>query len=242
MTTNTEKTSPVRTRRFGGERRDHLLVGGAALLTVLALFLEGPEPPDDGASAAEVRSFWEGAIDGRALQAMGELLAVVGIIGLTVGLRSLARRHRGDPLLLDLSLLSGALVAVWMFAQSAVDMVPVVAADDEGTLDHYPDATLLAMDFVARLGETFGDVATAPRGLFLLAVSLLALQTRMLPRWLAWFGLVVAAASLVAVLAVAVPSAALAVVWFVGLFGFLLWTLVLGVTGLVKGGRRPRSA
>ena len=169
---------------------------------------------------------------------MGELLAVLGIIGITIGLRSVARRRTGDALLLDLTMISGGLTAVWMLVQAAVDMVPVVAADDDGSFDHYPDTTLLAMDFVARLGETIGDVATGPRGLFLLAVSLLALQTRMLPRWLGWFGLVVAAASLLAVLSTGFPNAVFTTAWFVGLFGFLLWVMTVGITCAVMGARR----
>ena len=131
---------------------------------------------------------------------------------------------------MDLTLLTGGLTAVWMMIATAVDMVPLVAADDDGSLGHYPGSTLQALDFTTRLSETIGDVATGPRGLLLVAVALLTLRTRMLPRWTGWFAMFVGGASLVGVLSATWPVAPFVVAWFVGLFGFLLWTLVVTVT------------
>jgi hypothetical protein len=223
-------------------RRDHILVGCAALLTFVSLFFEGPEWPAEDATAEQVRAHVESNLGGIGLQVFGESLAFLGVVLLTVGLRALGRGRGGEKVMLDLALVAGALTAVWFWFQAAVDMVPLVATDDDGRLDHYADGTVLAMDLVNRIGETFGDLSTVPRGLFLLAVSLVVLRTRMLPRWTGWFGLVVAAASLLAVVAMPAPSAVGSVTWFVGLFGFVLWLLVVGVTSLVQALRRPRQA
>jgi hypothetical protein len=62
-----------------------------------------------------------------------------------------------------------------------------------------------------------------------LAVSVLALQSRLLPRWLAWFGLFVAAASLVSVVGVGAGYTPFLVAFFVGLFGFPLWLLAVAI-------------
>jgi hypothetical protein len=94
---------------------------------------------------------------------------------------------------------------------------------------------------VARLGETMGDLAAVPRGLFVLAVSLLASRARSLPRWLVWLGLVVAAANLVGVLGAGSGFVPFLVAFFVGLFGFVLWMLSVAVVLLVHA-LRSRQA
>ena len=165
-------------------RREQLLVFAAAALIVVSLFLEGAEGPDEGASGEQIRTQLEDGMGALSLQVLGGSLAFLGFVLFTVGIRALARRRGGDPVLLDLTLLAGGLIAVWMWFQASVDAIPLVAADDNGQLDHYADTTLPALDFLTRLGETFGDIATVPRGLFVLAVSLLSLQTRLLPRWI----------------------------------------------------------
>ena len=109
------------------------------------------------------------------------------------------------------------------------DGIPIVAADADGSLAHYPGDTLQALHLFDDFGEALGDVATVPRGLFLVAVSLLALQVRLLPRWTGWFGLFVGAASLAALPVLAWPEGPIAVAWFVGLFGFLLWAAAVAV-------------
>jgi hypothetical protein len=129
--------------------------------------------------------------------------------------------------------IAGTLTCAWMWLQASVDMVPLVMADDSGKLSEYSDQTLLAVDLVGRLGETWGDVATVPRGLFVAGVSLAALRTRFLPRWLGYAGLVVAAASLLGILGIALFFLPGIVAWFAGLFGFVLWTAaVTGTLGL----------
>jgi hypothetical protein len=161
----------------------------------------------------------------------------------SAGLRGLARAGGADETLVGLVGIGGALMTLLLWMQAAVDLVPLVMLDDDQRLSEYDDRTLLALDLMGRLGETFGDVGTVPRGLFLLGVALAAIATGFLPRWLGWAGLVVAAASLLGVVGVSHGAVVGVVAWFVGLFGFLLWTAALVVVLVLRlaRARRPEA-
>lgn len=227
-----------------GTRRDGATALGAvsALLVVATLFFEGPAELARGRDGAAVRSYYEenaGAIE---LLVLAESLAALGLLLLAVALTVLARRAGASDLVIALTAVAGGLTVLWLWVQAAVDMVPLVMLDDDGAMAEYDDRTLLAVDLVGRIGETFGDVATIPRGLFVGAVALAALQTRFLPRWLGWLGLVVAAASLVGVLGVALFFMPGIVAWFAGLLGFVIWTAALAVVlGLRASRNRARG-
>jgi hypothetical protein len=224
------------------------LAAGGGLVVALAGLAAGPEELDEGVPGAAVRRYYETNQDAIGWLVVAESVSFAAMILFVVGLRSLARgtgeRARVPA---DLILVSGTLTAVWIWVQGSLDLVPVVMLDDDGTLSPYDDQTLLALDLVARIGETMGDLATVPRGLLVLGVSLLALRSRLLPRWLAWFGLVIAAASLASIVGVGTGLTPFLVAFFVGLFGFPLWLLgvavVLGVRALRPGrGATPTAA
>jgi hypothetical protein len=219
-------------------RRPTTIAAGAAIVSVLALLVPPPEELEEGVSGSAVRRYYESNQDAIGWLVVAEGVAFAALVVLVVGLAAVARAHgarRG--VLTDLLLVSGTLAAVAVWLQGALDLVPVVMLDDDGTLAPYSDQTLLALDPVLRLGETMGDLATVPRGLLLLAVSLLALQHRFLPRWLAWFGLVLAVACLVSVVGAGSGLTPLLVPFFVALFGFPVWLLAVGV---VLGARSVR--
>ena len=96
-------------------------------------------------------------------------------------------------------------------------------------------ATRLSPTSTARFSEGWGDIGMASVGLYVGAASLAAIRSRVFPRWIGHLGLVVAASALVslagAILPTSVPMS------FVGLFGFVLWNLVLGVALSVSGWR-----
>jgi hypothetical protein len=213
----------------------------AALLVVVSLFFEGPAELVRGRSGAAVRSYYQENADAIELLVLAESLATLGMLLLAVALTVLAHRAGASPLVTALTAIAGGLTVLWLWMQAAVDMVPLVMLDDDGAMAEYDDRTLLAVDLVGRIGETFGDVATVPRGLFVGAVSLAALQTRFLPRWLGWIGMVIAAASLVGVLGVALFFMPGIAAWFAGLFGFVLWTAALGVVMGLRAARNRGS-
>jgi hypothetical protein len=225
------------------ERRTVLTTAVAGVLLVVALFFEGPAELERGLDGGAVRDHIEGNIGGLETLVLAETVALLAAILLVVGLRALARAGGADETLVGLIGISGALMALWLWVQAAVDLVPLVMLDDDQRLSEYDDRTLLALDLVGRLGETFGDVATVPRGLFLLGVALAAITTGFLPRWLGWAGLVVGTASLTGVVGVSHGAVVGVVTWFVGLFGFLLWTAALVVVLVLRlaRARRPEA-
>lgn len=224
--------APSTTERLQ-DRANLAVVGVSALITFATLWVETPEPPEPGASAARIRSFLEANLDQTGVAVMAATIGFGAFLVMTVGLwRLVAARGDGQSFAAVMLLLSGALTSLWLGFAGAVDLVPVVAANDAGKLSAYSDQTLLTLDLVDRLGETFGDVATVPRGFFLLSVGLLIVRHRMLPRWTGHFALVVGAASLIGIVATALDGG-IAVLWLVGLFGFALWVLIVGIASLV---------
>ena len=131
---------------------------------------------------------------------------------------------------------SSGLLAVWYWLLGSLEAIPLVLADEAGKLTAYSDDALIILEPLGRLGETLGDIATVPRGLMILAVSLLAIPTRFLPRWLAIYGIATAAAALIGILA-AWATPALGASELIGLFGFYVWLLLLSIVLLVRAFR-----
>ena len=57
---------------------------------------------------------------------------------------------------------------------------------------------------------------------------------RVLPRWLGWAGMVFGAAAAVGTLGITLEVDVLYVLWFVGLFGFWLWTIPVTVVSVLR--------
>lgn len=215
------------------DRATLAVLGTSALVLSATLWVESPEPPEPGASADRIRSFIEANLDQTATAVMASAVGFGALLLVTVGLwRLVVARGDGQSFAAVMLLISGSLSALWLGVTGAVDLVPVVAADDAGKLSAYSDQTLLTLDLVERLGETFGDISTVPRGFFLICAGLLIVRHRVLPRWTGHLALVVGAASLIGIVATALDGG-IAVAWLVGLFGFVLWILVIGAASLV---------
>lgn len=212
------------------------------MLMFAALFLPEPEEPAHGASGKAIRAYLESNQSGIGLYVLGGTLTFLGMIVFVVALRSLMQQVDAGRFLTDLATAGGLLTAVWMWVAASVEMIPLVMADEDLKMSEYTNDTLLTLDLFGRLSETLGDISTVPRGLMVLAVSLVALRTRFVPRWIGHVGLLVSAASLVSVAGVGWQTAALSTAWFVGLFGFFLWALMIGVTFIVQGVRGSRRA
>ncbi|MEV6489380.1 hypothetical protein AB0M20_12235 [Actinoplanes sp. NPDC051633] len=213
--------------------RTATLLAGAAALTVVAagLFDTAADPPD-GATAEVLRRWYETNLDTIGLSVTSAAIELGAVIVFVTALVHLMGRHTFPA---TLTVASGTLVAVWIWLHGSTAMLPIVLADDRRQLDGVSDATILTLGQFGSLGETIGDLSAVPRGLFLLAVSAAALSGRLLPRWIAWFGVVIAAASLVCVIGPAWWIAPFGIAAMIGLFGFLVWTALAGVTLTVRG-------
>ena len=219
MTTENMDAPPATTRV--NDQLTLAIVGISALVLSASLWVSAPEPPEPGASAARIRSFIEANLHQTTLAVTAAAIGFGALILLTVGLwRLVAARGDGQSFAAVSMLVSGALSALWLGVTGAVDLIPVVAANDAGKLSAYSDQTLLTLDLIDRFGETFGDVSTVPRGLFLICAGWLIVRHRLLPRWTGYLALVIGAASLIGIVVV-------------GLFGFALWILIIGVASTV---------
>ena len=219
------------------QRRLALLTGGAGLVAFALAWIEGPNNLQ-GASGATVRRYFEGNFSTLQRDVWAETLVFAAVLIFVLGISSLMRQAEAPKgLYRDLTVLSGGLVAAAYWLQGSVDAVPLVLADDAGKLSSYSDQALVALEVLARVSETSGDLATVPRALLVLAVSLLALRTGFVPRWTAVIGLAVVALSLVGVLG-SWPIPALGGALVIALFGFYLWLLLVSAALVLRGLRR----
>jgi hypothetical protein len=147
------------------------------------------------------------------------VLAVLGFLWFLTGLRARLARAEGQAgvhttLAFGAGLVSSALwivaAAFWMGAGYTAQETP------EFTVD--PDSARL----IAEMGYLIWVFGTVVALLLVLATSLLALRTSLVPRWFAWVGVLVAVVMLLTAL-------------FVGFFVFLVWMLVANILLLVRG-------
>jgi hypothetical protein len=87
----------------------------------------------------------------------------------------------------------------------------------------HPESVRLVHDLAFAVG---GPGTVVPLGLLLAGIAVPALILRLLPRWLAWAGLVVAGIAMIATLAVAFPAFAIAVP--VARFPAMAWLIAAG--------------
>jgi hypothetical protein len=222
------------------EQRARFITGIAGVVVFLLAWVEHPTLPN-GASGQVARSYLENHMGSAALSVLAQCVALIALVVFVMGMHWLMRRvETRGTLFSDLTVLSGGLVAVWFWLQASLDALPLVLADDAGKLTAYSDPALVFLEPLTRLGETLGDLGTIPRGFLMLAISLLALRTRFVPRWIGFVGVVIGGVSLLATPAAwAVPIFGAAVL--VGLFGFYLWLLLLSVALGVAALRRPSA-
>jgi hypothetical protein len=186
------------------------------LVAFIAALVEEP-----GTSDAEVIAHYtDSANQGRA-QMASFLIVLAGLFFLwfIAGLRSRLARAEGAAGVRTTLAFGAGLVSsgLWIVAAAFWMGVGYTAQETrEYTVD--PDTVRLVAE-MAYLIWVFG---TAVALVLVLATSLVALRTDLLPRWLAWAGLPVAAVILLTAL-------------FVGFFVFLAWVLATSVLLLVHG-------
>jgi len=222
-------------------RPPRLATGLAGLtMSVAVMFSTAPEP-EEGLSSGALRRFYESNLDATGLAVLCAALGFAAFVCFVVGLRRLLVDAGAEEWSIDLMTVSGTLVAVWFWVSGAVGSVVLVMANDSGKLSEYDDQAIAHLDLFSRLSETFGDLAMAMVGLFVASVSYAAVRTRFMPRWIGHVGLVVAVGCAVSLLGAAWMNPVFTTGFFVGLFGFFLWTLMTAAALCVRAVRsRPR--
>jgi hypothetical protein len=216
----------------------------AAAVTGIAYFLLGLVTPPDGppvetATAAQIRAF---LVDNSAALRIGALvgtLAIPTVLVFTAALARLVRTRLPGSMHGDLIIAGGVLVAAlhWLVAATAsMTLVQDLDGTDLTTVD---DTILRGWYGLTNLSHFLFDLGMAPIVLVMVAFSIAALRTGLVPRWLCWLGLAVGTAGALGTAGLTVAWKPLALPWFGGLFGWMLWTLMVG---LVLGLRRYRMS
>ena len=237
-------TSTQSKLRPGATRSRYRLPVGLATLTVGALLMSTSLPePEDGLTGAPLRRFYEDNLAATRVAVLLGSLVVVAMILAVALLRRLLIEADADGALVDVVTVAGTLTTIWMWLDTATGSMVVLMAEG-GRFPDYSDAALAELDLFARFSEGWGDIGMASVGLYVGAASLAAVRSKAFPRWIGHLGLVVAASALVSLVGALLPtSVPMTALFFVGLFGFVLWNLVLGVALCVSGLRgRSRHA
>jgi hypothetical protein len=144
--------------------------------------------------------------------------------------------RRGDPK--TATLVQVAMVAIAV--KFAIEMMQIAVLAVPATGD--------SKDFggsMAQLGTVLSGLSLVPFAVFLVAVGVSALISRVVPVWLAWFTLAVAGIHVFAIvlgLTVVSASPALVVFGFVWFASIPAWPLVTSVAILISALRRPGTA
>ena len=171
---------------------------------------------------------WLADSGNRTLAIVGVYLLAAGAIAFAVFLAATTRRMRdagASPLTVDLARLFGGAFAVLQLAASAAFLAAPLAIQFE-------NEPLPADPGVARLGTLGISLWLVPGMLaaasFETTVAVSSFASKVFPAWVAWTGLLCAAALLAAV--VFLPAMLL-----------LLWTLAVSLVALVRGGSVART-
>ena len=160
------------------------------LMLVGAAFVS--DVPKGDASAQEIASYLTDS-GNHTRNIIGAYLWVLGglaFLGFVTGLRSVLRRAEGDPGTLS-NLVFGAGVvftAVWSVSAAAIASVAYAVEFSDARVSNPDLVTVLPSlgGLLLLLGGGFAGI------LLLAATSIIIFRTGVLPRWLAWLGIVVA--------------------------------------------------
>jgi hypothetical protein len=205
-----------------------------AFLVLSAFSSPADGPPPETATAAQIRDHLTQHAGAMRLEAVGIALVVCVLLVLTAALARLVRNRLPGSLLADVVAGAGVLVVLRIWLSGAVDTATLALRLDGTDPAGLSDNVLL--DWYAATGvlHFFSDLWMVCIVMLVGAFSLAALRARLVPRWLAWAGLVVAGSGAVGTIGVAVGSVPLASAWFGGIFGWVVWTVAVGVA---LGGR-----
>jgi Domain of unknown function (DUF4386) len=191
----------------------------AVLMLTGAMFVL--DVPKGDASAQEITSYLSDS-GNHTRNLIGAYLWVIGglaFLGFSAGLRSVLRRAEGGPATLS-NLVFGAGVvftAVWSVSAAAIASVAYAVEFSDAHVSNPDLVTVLPSlgGLLLLLGGGFAGI------LLLAATSILIFRTRVLPRWLAWFGIIVAVSLVVDVV-------------YVNIIPLVAWVLFASIALLMR--------
>jgi hypothetical protein len=188
------------------------------------------------ASGDQIRSYV--AASGGSIQGA----AFAGMVSVTAGLilvPALARQVRDrlpGSLLADAVLGAGLLVILyqWLMVAAAALLRFLPNLLDSVDLSGTDDVTVQGWYGLSGFTHFLGDLALVPMMVLVACFSLAARRGRLLPRWLAWGGLIIAAFGALGMVGILGEFGALYAFWFAGLFGYYLWILAASIAFLFR--------
>jgi len=185
--------------------------------------------PKADASAQEIAGYLADS-GNHTRNVIGAYLWVIGglaFLGFVSGLRSVLRGAEGDPGTLSSVVFGAGVVFTAVWSVSAATLAAVAyAVEFSGAPVSDPDIVRV----LPQLGSLLLLLGGGFAGIFvLLATSALIFRTRVLPRWLAWLGILVAPGLLVDVT-------------YMNILPFVGWVLVASIALLMRQGETATAA
>ncbi|WP_448625130.1 hypothetical protein [Geodermatophilus sp. URMC 64] len=214
------------------------------VLVVLGLVATVPEgPPVGQASADRIRAFVGGDEVGLRIGLTGGLLVAVALVVFTAALAGRIRAVRPGSALAGTVAGAGLLLAVVQLLDVAAVGTPLLLPElIDTSLAEVDDAVLRGWYGLTAFTHFLAVLQMTPVAMVILGVSIAALRLGLLPRWLGWGGTVIGTAAALGVVAVMVGVSPLYPLWFVGLYGWWLWTLAVSGCAAVRLWRASRPA
>ena len=229
--------------------RDRGLLAVAAvsgLLYVALIFVPQVDGPSvETATAGQIRAFLKAHDTGIRMTATAGALSIPLVLVFSASLARMIRRRRDDTPLADVVVAAGVLVAMWHWVVVAASWMTLVQVLDGHDLSNVNDATLVGWYGLSNFAHLFADLGMCGIATLIAATSIASLRTGLFPRWLGWLGLVIAAGGGVGTVGITLAWIPLADVWFVGIFGWVVWTFLVAATcgmRLARGGRSARPS
>src|SRR5690242_12324443 len=225
------------------EDRPTLLTGAVAgVVLLLTAFVSGPDgPPVATGTPPEIRTFLADNAAALQIATAGGLLAVAALLVFVASLTRLIRNHLPRSVLADVVLGAGGLLTVLLFLTVATTsltlLLPDLIGSDRASVD---DDVLRGWYALSGFTHFLGDLQMAPLALLFGAFSIAALRARMVARWVAVVGAGLAACAVAGLAGILSTWSPLYVLWFVALFGWLVWTLLVSIAFLVRWHRLRR--
>jgi hypothetical protein len=206
-------------------------------LMIVLSFLQPPDGPATAtATAAQLRTY---AVDQATAVRTGALGGVI-----LVFTAALAQVAPGGSMMADLGSAAGYLLALCLLLSTVAGAVPAILPGLVGSSPAAADdATLRGWWATAGVIHLLGDFQMALIATVIGAFSIAAGRGRLLPRWLVWTGYALTAAAALGTVGVTTGVGALYGFWFGGIFGWVLWMPLVGITlGLRERAAARRGA
>ncbi|HQR25971.1 MAG TPA: hypothetical protein PLP61_02930 [Nocardioides sp.] len=207
----------------------------SASLYFVLLFVVPPDgPPVETASSDQIRSYYTENASALHASALAAAAAGPAVIVFCAAIAQLVARRAAWSFWPPAMVAGGVLIAVWHWVTAAIEANIAVQGLDGTDLASVDDGVVAAWYAMTNVGHLFGDLAMSAIVLTLASMSWGCRHSEVLPAWLSWCGLSVAAAGAVGVVGVTLAVGPLANAWFIGLFGWTVWVPTVAILLLVR--------